>query len=145
MRPAGCLNVHACLLPRWRGAAPIQRAILAGDPQTGMTIMQMEAGLDTGPMLIKRELVIGVAIRGTVPVLRSGWSCYADYEFAFEQHRAGIEPGFHLHDRHAGNRVAGHDRALDRRRTAPARQQRGMDVDASLPRRIEDRLRQDSP
>lgn len=47
----GCLNVHASLLPRWRGAAPIQRAILAGDQETGVTIMQMEAGLDTGPML----------------------------------------------------------------------------------------------
>ncbi|MEQ1499523.1 MAG: methionyl-tRNA formyltransferase, partial [Novosphingobium sp.] len=47
----GCLNIHASLLPRWRGAAPIQRAILAGDRDTGVTIMQMEAGLDTGPML----------------------------------------------------------------------------------------------
>jgi methionyl-tRNA formyltransferase len=47
----GCLNVHASLLPRWRGAAPIQRAILAGDLKTGVTIMQMERGLDTGPML----------------------------------------------------------------------------------------------
>ncbi|MBE9610611.1 methionyl-tRNA formyltransferase [Chitinilyticum piscinae] len=47
----GCLNIHASLLPRWRGAAPIQRAILAGDPQTGITIMQMDAGLDTGDML----------------------------------------------------------------------------------------------
>ena len=47
----GCLNVHASLLPRWRGAAPVQRAILAGDEVTGVTIMQMEAGLDTGPML----------------------------------------------------------------------------------------------
>ena len=47
----GCLNVHASLLPHWRGAAPIQRSILAGDPVTGITIMQMEAGLDTGPML----------------------------------------------------------------------------------------------
>ena len=47
----GCLNVHASQLPRWRGAAPVQRAILAGDPQTGITLMQMEAGLDTGPML----------------------------------------------------------------------------------------------
>ena len=47
----GCLNIHASVLPRWRGAAPIQRAILAGDPVTGVTIMQMEAGLDTGPML----------------------------------------------------------------------------------------------
>ena len=47
----GCLNIHASLLPRWRGAAPIQRAIMAGDEETGVTIMQMEAGLDTGPML----------------------------------------------------------------------------------------------
>lgn len=49
----GCINVHASILPRWRGAAPIQRAILAGDTETGITIMQMEAGLDTGPMLYK--------------------------------------------------------------------------------------------
>ena len=48
----GCLNIHASLLPRWRGAAPIQRAVLAGDAETGVTIMRMEAGLDTGPMLL---------------------------------------------------------------------------------------------
>jgi methionyl-tRNA formyltransferase len=48
----GCLNIHASLLPRWRGAAPIQRAILAGDPETGITIMQMDVGLDTGDMLL---------------------------------------------------------------------------------------------
>lgn len=51
----GCLNVHGSLLPRWRGAAPVQRAILAGDDLTGVTIMQMERGLDTGPMLAKVE------------------------------------------------------------------------------------------
>ena len=51
----GCFNVHASLLPRWRGAAPIQRAILAGDAVTGVTIMQMERGLDTGPMLLRAE------------------------------------------------------------------------------------------
>ncbi len=51
----GCLNIHASLLPRWRGAAPIQRAILAGDTVTGVTIMKMDAGLDTGPMLLIRE------------------------------------------------------------------------------------------
>ena len=51
----GCVNVHASLLPRWRGAAPIHRAIMAGDEVTGVTIMQMEDGLDTGPMLLKRE------------------------------------------------------------------------------------------
>jgi methionyl-tRNA formyltransferase len=51
----GCINVHASLLPRWRGAAPIQRAILAGDQVTGVTVMRVEEGLDTGPMLLKRE------------------------------------------------------------------------------------------
>jgi methionyl-tRNA formyltransferase len=54
----GCLNIHASLLPRWRGAAPIHRAIEAGDRETGITIMQMEAGLDTGPMLSKSALEI---------------------------------------------------------------------------------------
>jgi methionyl-tRNA formyltransferase len=55
----GCLNIHASLLPRWRGAAPIQRAILAGDHETGVCIMQMEAGLDTGPVLLRETLEIG--------------------------------------------------------------------------------------
>ena len=55
----GCLNIHASLLPRWRGAAPIHRAILAGDAMTGISLMQMEAGLDTGPVLLKRETAIG--------------------------------------------------------------------------------------
>jgi len=55
---AGCINVHASLLPRWRGAAPIQRAILAGDAVSGVTIMRMDEGLDTGPMLLTRELSI---------------------------------------------------------------------------------------
>ncbi|OIQ28644.1 MAG: methionyl-tRNA formyltransferase [Alphaproteobacteria bacterium MedPE-SWcel] len=55
----GCLNIHASLLPRWRGAAPIHRAIMAGDTKTGICIMQMEAGLDTGPVLMRREMEIG--------------------------------------------------------------------------------------
>jgi methionyl-tRNA formyltransferase len=55
----GCLNIHASLLPRWRGAAPIHRAILAGDAQTGVTIMRMAAGLDTGPMLLSEATAIG--------------------------------------------------------------------------------------
>jgi len=55
----GCLNVHASLLPRWRGAAPVARAILAGDAATGVCIMRMEAGLDTGPVMLARELAIG--------------------------------------------------------------------------------------
>ena len=60
----GCLNIHASLLPRWRGAAPIQRAILAGDEETGVTIMQMEAGLDTGPMLHSETTAIAAKNAG---------------------------------------------------------------------------------
>lgn len=56
----GCLNIHASLLPRWRGAAPIHRAIMAGDVQTGICIMQMEAGLDTGPVLLQQATDIGL-------------------------------------------------------------------------------------
>ncbi|MEO0664783.1 MAG: methionyl-tRNA formyltransferase [Pseudomonadota bacterium] len=56
----GCLNIHASLLPRWRGAAPIHRAIMAGDAETGICIMQMEAGLDTGPVLLREAFEIGV-------------------------------------------------------------------------------------
>ena len=56
----GCLNIHGSLLPRWRGAAPIQRAILAGDTETGVSIMQMDAGLDTGPVLLERRHPIGL-------------------------------------------------------------------------------------
>ncbi|WP_118137449.1 methionyl-tRNA formyltransferase [Oceanicella sp. SM1341] len=55
----GCLNIHASLLPRWRGAAPIHRAVMAGDAETGVCIMQMEAGLDTGPVLLREALAIG--------------------------------------------------------------------------------------
>jgi methionyl-tRNA formyltransferase len=59
--PKGCLNIHASLLPRWRGAAPIHRAIEAGDAETGITIMQMDAGLDTGDMLLTERLPIALA------------------------------------------------------------------------------------
>jgi methionyl-tRNA formyltransferase len=62
--PHGCLNIHASLLPRWRGAAPIQRAIEAGDTETGITIMQMDAGLDTGPMCLTRRLAIAPHLTG---------------------------------------------------------------------------------
>jgi methionyl-tRNA formyltransferase len=58
----GCLNVHASLLPRWRGAAPVARAILAGDAATGVCIMRMESGLDTGPVMLARELGIGARV-----------------------------------------------------------------------------------
>jgi methionyl-tRNA formyltransferase len=57
----GCLNIHASLLPRWRGAAPVQRALLAGDAESGISIMQMDAGLDTGPVWSRRTLSIGAA------------------------------------------------------------------------------------
>jgi methionyl-tRNA formyltransferase len=55
----GCFNIHASLLPRWRGAAPIQRAVLAGDAESGVTIMRMDEGLDTGPMLLREAVPIG--------------------------------------------------------------------------------------
>jgi methionyl-tRNA formyltransferase len=59
--PLGAINIHASLLPRWRGAAPIQRALLAGDRETGISIMQMDAGLDTGPVLLRKPLAIDAA------------------------------------------------------------------------------------
>ena len=59
MPAKGCLNIHASLLPRWRGAAPIHRAIMEGDAETGICIMQMEAGLDTGPVLLREATEIG--------------------------------------------------------------------------------------
>jgi len=64
----GCLNIHASLLPRWRGAAPIQRAILAGDATTGVTIMGMERGLDTGPMLLVEATPVGRKTAGELTV-----------------------------------------------------------------------------
>jgi methionyl-tRNA formyltransferase len=77
----GCVNVHASLLPRWRGAAPIHRAILAGDEVTGVTIMQMEAGLDTGPMLVRAELPIGSRTAGelTEDLAKLGARLMVDY------------------------------------------------------------------
>ena len=61
--PSGCLNLHASLLPRWRGAAPIQRAIMAGDPETGVMVMRMEEGLDTGPIALTARMAIGPEAR----------------------------------------------------------------------------------
>ena len=57
--PLGCFNLHASLLPRWRGAAPIQRAVMAGDPETGATVMKLDEGLDTGPIAMERRIPIG--------------------------------------------------------------------------------------
>lgn len=86
----GCLNIHASLLPRWRGAAPIQRAILAGDPETGITIMQMDAGLDTGAMLLRQSLPI--AAEDTAQTLHDklaalGASCIVEALHGLEQGR----------------------------------------------------------
>lgn len=67
--PRGCLNIHASLLPRWRGAAPVARAILAGDAVTGVCVMRMEAGLDTGPVMLRRE--VPVAPRETAGELQA--------------------------------------------------------------------------
>ena len=64
----GCLNVHGSLLPRWRGAAPVQRAILAGDVETGVTIMQMERGLDTGPMLVEGRVRVDHKTAGALTI-----------------------------------------------------------------------------
>ncbi|MEJ7776123.1 MAG: methionyl-tRNA formyltransferase [Sphingomicrobium sp.] len=77
----GCVNVHASLLPRWRGAAPIHRAILADDEVTGVTIMRMEEGLDTGPMLLKRETRIGRKTAGelTDELARIGAQALAEW------------------------------------------------------------------
>jgi methionyl-tRNA formyltransferase len=68
----GCLNVHGSILPRWRGAAPVQRAILAGDARTGITIMGMERGLDTGPMFLVRETAIDGKSAGQLTTELSG-------------------------------------------------------------------------
>src|SRR5207245_11668963 len=68
----GCLNVHASLLPRWRGAAPIQHALLAGDAETGITIMQMEEGLDTGPILLQQA--VPIAAGATAAVIHETWA-----------------------------------------------------------------------
>jgi methionyl-tRNA formyltransferase len=73
----GCVNVHASLLPRWRGAAPVERALLAGDETTGVTIMQMDAGLDTGPILLQRAVAMdpkdtGISLRARLADLGAG-------------------------------------------------------------------------
>ena len=75
--PRGCINIHASLLPRWRGAAPVERAILAGDASTGVTIMQLDAGLDTGPILLQQRVEIlrthtGGSLRAELAVLGAG-------------------------------------------------------------------------
>jgi len=90
----GCLNIHASVLPRWRGAAPIQRAILAGDMTTGVTIMQMEAGLDTGPMLatIRTPIERKTAGQLTDELADKGARLLVDTVRELDKHRAVVQP-----------------------------------------------------
>ncbi|MBV9841182.1 MAG: methionyl-tRNA formyltransferase [Sphingomonadaceae bacterium] len=90
----GCLNVHASLLPRWRGAAPIQRAILAGDERTGVTIMQMERGLDTGPMLASVMVRIDNKTAGalTAELAAKGAALMAQVLDDLDCHPAVVQP-----------------------------------------------------
>lgn len=96
--PAGCLNIHASLLPRWRGAAPIHRAIEAGDARTGITIMQMDAGLDTGPMLLQAPEPIGAqdstaSLQDRLAALGARLIVQALQDLASGQLRAVAQPG----------------------------------------------------
>jgi len=86
----GCLNVHASLLPRWRGAAPVQRAILAGDAATGITIMQMDAGLDTGPLLAQEPMPIDPQARSQQLLARLAQLGAALLLTTLEQAQAGL-------------------------------------------------------
>ncbi|MBB4097654.1 methionyl-tRNA formyltransferase [Sphingomonas kyeonggiensis] len=90
----GCLNVHGSLLPRWRGAAPIQRAILAGDAETGVGIMQMEAGLDTGPVRLEERTSIGGKTAGelTVELSAMGARLMVEVLADLDGHPAVVQP-----------------------------------------------------
>lgn len=90
----GCINIHASLLPRWRGAAPIQRAILAGDVETGITIMQMERGLDTGPMLAMRATPVDRKTAGslTEELANIGGGLIVDVLSRLDDIRAVLQP-----------------------------------------------------
>ena len=90
----GCLNVHASLLPRWRGAAPIQRAILAGDAETGVAIMQMAAGLDTGPVRLEARTAIGGKTAGelTDELARLGAAAMVEVLADIDAHPAVPQP-----------------------------------------------------
>jgi methionyl-tRNA formyltransferase len=91
----GCLNIHASLLPRWRGAAPIQRAILAGDTETGVTIMQLDEGLDTGPMLARHRTTITEGLNAAqlqAQLAEAGAALLLETLAALEAGRARAEP-----------------------------------------------------
>lgn len=90
----GCFNLHASLLPRWRGAAPIQRAIMAGDAETGVTVMRMEEGLDTGPVLMSERVAIGGKTSGELhdDLARRGADLLGRALADLEQGRAAEQP-----------------------------------------------------
>jgi methionyl-tRNA formyltransferase len=88
----GCINVHASLLPRWRGAAPIQRAILAGDKETGITLMQMNEGLDTGPMLLAHQVSIDGKTAGELADVLASMGRTALHLYLAEPERYAPEP-----------------------------------------------------
>ena len=115
----GCLNVHASLLPRWRGAAPIQRAILAGDRRTGVTIMQMEKGLDTGPMLASAATEIDRKTAGDLTAELAGMGAALMAEVLEHLDRVGPVP-----QREAGAtyapKIEKHEARLDFTRPAEA-------------------------
>ncbi len=120
--PLGCINLHPSLLPRWRGAAPIAHAILAGDRETGMTVMRMDAGLDTGPILAQRRLPLPA--RATAPALEAqlaqlGAAMAVEVLAALAAGRARPRPQPARGATHAA-RLARADGRLDWRRPAEA-------------------------
>jgi methionyl-tRNA formyltransferase len=113
----GCLNVHASLLPRWRGAAPIQRAILAGDTRTGVTIMAMERGLDTGPMLAVLPAEIGRKTAGELSAELAGIGAGLMVRVLGDFWRAGRMPQREEHATYA-SKIEKHEARLDFARPA---------------------------
>lgn len=113
----GCLNVHASLLPRWRGAAPIQRAILAGDHRTGVTIMQMERGLDTGPILANLPTNIDRKTAGELTAELAGMGADLMAQVLRDFHRVGRLPQNEAKATYAP-KIEKHEARLDFTRTA---------------------------
>ncbi|WP_299309289.1 methionyl-tRNA formyltransferase [uncultured Croceicoccus sp.] len=126
----GCLNVHGSILPRWRGAAPIQRAILAGDQTTGVTIMQMEKGLDTGPMIEKRRTRIErkTASELTEEIARMGAEAMVDVLASLPHVRQEAQPSLGV------THAAKIDKAEARLDFTQSAEQLGRQVRAFAPR-----------
>lgn len=116
----GCINIHASLLPRWRGAAPIQRAILAGDSHTGISIMHMEAGLDTGPVYLRRPLqIVDTDTSASLEprLAQLGAQCILDAVEAIAQGTAATEPQAAADATYAG-KIAKEEASIDWSRPA---------------------------